>query len=81
MRKSKSRQEMIDILHGGPGRLVILTVRDDIAFLNGRAYVSDFTLSDWVETAHSVGAATVTGTYAYWQPDRPPPGLPRWSHD
>ena len=53
IRQWKSRSEMRAILEGGPGRLVMLNMQDNIAFL--RNGPSNGTLTEFMETCHELG--------------------------
>ncbi len=54
MRISKNRQQMGDILSGGPGQLVVFDLGDDIAFLRGNP--PEYGLREWAETCQEVGS-------------------------
>lgn len=73
MRKSKTRQEMTRVLQGGPGRLVILDLIDNISFLKGRDRAQALDLTEWIATCHEVGVDVniVRGEAFYLPADHP----------
>ena len=73
VRRSKTRREMNDILRGAAGRLVILDINDTLAHLSNQPWEGHCTISQWVDTCHSIGCDTniLIGEGHYLPPEHP----------
>lgn len=78
MRKAKTRREMAAVLRGGPGRLVMPDLIDNISFLNGRDRVQDPDLTEWIATCHGLGVdVNITRGESHYLPADHPLGRKR----
>jgi len=66
---------MTRVLQGGPGRLVILDLIDNVSFLHGRDRVEAPDLTEWIATCHELGVdVNITRGEAHYLPASHPLG-------